>query len=180
MGTKALITVEQFAQMHWADTEDYELVEGELIPLSSGTFRHAKIRGRLERLLSRYFDQNPIGEAFGEVDCRVSDDKIRRPDLSVFLADRLRLIDLDKIPAPFAPDIAIEVLSPSEGVMEVRGKVREYLNAGSIEVWLLDHANREVQVHTSGGIRVLQSTDALETPVLPGFKAPVSDLGMNL
>jgi hypothetical protein len=37
MSTKTLMTVEQFARMHTADTEDYELVEGELIPLSSGT-----------------------------------------------------------------------------------------------------------------------------------------------
>jgi hypothetical protein len=40
MRTKAPMTVEQFAQLHTADTEDYELVEGELHPLSSGTYRH--------------------------------------------------------------------------------------------------------------------------------------------
>jgi Uma2 family endonuclease len=114
-----------------------------------------------------------------ENDCKVADDKVRRPDLSVFLADRLSQIDLDKIPAPFAPDIAIEVLSPSEGVMEMRSKVREYLGAGSVEVWLVDHANREIQIHTSSGIRVLPGTDVLETPVLPGFSVTVVDLGMN-
>jgi hypothetical protein len=42
--------------------------------------------------------------------------------------------------------------------METRGKVRESLSAGSAEVWLLDHANREVQIHTQGGIRVLQGS----------------------
>ena len=62
MGTKALITVEQFAQMHCADTEDYELVEGELIPLSSGTFRHNKIRDLLCHLLWIYLKGNPIGD----------------------------------------------------------------------------------------------------------------------
>ena len=44
MSTKAVMTVEQFARMSTAETEDYELVEGELIPLSSGTPLHAKIR----------------------------------------------------------------------------------------------------------------------------------------
>lgn len=180
MSTKTLITVEQFGQMHLSDTEDYELVEGDLIPLSSGTYRHSKIRSRLERLINRYFEEHPIGEVFSEVDCRVAEARIRRPDLSIHLTERLRQIDLDKIPAPFAPDIAIEVLSPSEGVMETRGKVREYLSAGSVEVWLLDHANREVQVHSHGGIRVLQGNDVLATPVLPGFSVTVADLGMNL
>jgi Uma2 family endonuclease len=179
MRTKALITVEQFGEMHFADTEDYELVQGALIPLLSGTYRHNKTRDLIGHLLWIYFQRNSIGDVVCENDCKVGEDKIRRPDLSVFLADRLRQIDLDKIPAPFAPDIAIEVLSPSEGVMEMRGKVREYLGAGSVEVWLVDHSNREVQVHTSAGIRVLQGADVLETPVLPGFSSGVADLGMN-
>jgi Uma2 family endonuclease len=179
MSTKTLITVEEFGNMHFPDTEDYELVDGELIPLSSGTYRHNKTRDLIGHVLWSYFQRKPIGEAVGENDCRVAEGKIRRPDLSVFLAERLRQIDLDKIPAPIAPDIAVEVLSPSEGVMETRGKVREYLSAGSAEVWLIDHANREVQIHTQGGIRVLQGTDVLETPVLPGFGVPVADLGMN-
>ena len=180
MSTKALTTVEQFGQMRFADTEDYELVEGELVPLASGTFRHNTNRDLMGHLLWSYFRQNPIGKVVGENDCRVSENKVRRPDLSVFLNERLRLIDPDTIPAPFAPDIVIEVLSRSEGVIETRGKVREYLGAGSAEVWLLDHANREVQVHTAGGIRVLQGTDILETPLLPEFRVAVAELGMDL
>ncbi len=180
MGTKALMTVEQFAQMRPADTEAYELVEGELVPLSSGTLRHAKIRSRLERLLNAYFDQNPPGEAYGEVysevDCRVGRDTVRRPDLSVFLAESLHQIDLDEIPVPFAPAIAVEVLSPSESAIDVRRKVRDYLSAGSQEVWLLDPTNAEVQIHTSSGIRILQPGDSLASPVLPGFGVGVADL----
>jgi Uma2 family endonuclease len=179
MGTKPLITVEQFGQMRCAETEDYELVAGELVPLSSGTYRHNKTRDLIGHLLWTYFQRNPIGDVVCENDCKVADDKIRRPDLSVFLSDRLSQIDLDKIPAPFAPDIAIEVLSPSEGVMQMRGKVREYLRAGSVEVWLVDHANREIQVHTNAGIRVLQCDDVLETAVLPGFSPSVADLGVS-
>jgi Uma2 family endonuclease len=180
MSTKALMTVEQFAQMNTADTENYELVEGELIPLSSGTPRHNKIRDFVVVLLWNYFKGNPIGEAFGEIDCRITDDTVRKPDVSVFLGERLKQIDLDRIPAPFAPDIAVEVLSPSESAVEVRRKVRDYLRAGGKEVWLLDHANDEVLVHTNTGIRVLQGTDVLESPLLPGFSAAVADLVVNL
>ena len=108
--------------------------------------------------------------------CRTIDSTVRRPDISVFLNERLARIELDKVSAPFAPDIAIEVLSPSEGATTVRRKVREYLAAGSQEVWLLDYSSGEILVHTSGGIRVLQGNDVLETPVLPGFKGTVTDL----
>ena len=180
MATKALMTVEQFAQMHTADTEDYELVEGELIPWSSGTLRHADIRDLVVHLIRSYFKGNPIGKAFGEVDCRITDDTVRRPDVSIFLGERLKQIDPDKVPAPFAPDIAVEVLSPSESAVEVRRKVRDYLRAGGKEVRLLDHANGEVLVHTNTGIRVLQGTDVLDSPLLPGFSVAVADLVVNL
>ena len=180
MGPKTLITVEQFGQMHFSETEDYELVDGQLIASSSGTYRQNKIRDLIGHLLWSYFQRNPIGESVAENDCRIAEGKIRRPDLSVFLNERLRQIDLDKIPAPFAPDIAVEILSPSEGVIETRAKVHEYLSAGCAEVWLVDHTNREVQVHAPGMIRVLAANEILDTHVLPGFRVAVSDLGLNL
>ena len=61
MATKALLTAEEFAQMTTAENEDYELVDGELIPLSSPTPRHKRIRFRIERFVESYFDKNPIG-----------------------------------------------------------------------------------------------------------------------
>ena len=176
MSTKTMMTVEQFVQMETAETEDYELVEGELIPLPSATPLHAKICGRIEHLVLNYFERNPVGGVFRGIDCRISDDTVRRPDVSIFLTGRLQLLDLNKIPAPFAPDIAVEVLSPSERAVDVHRKVREYLGAGSVEVWLLDHANGEFFVHTKAGIRMLQGTDVLESPLLPGFAAAVSEL----
>jgi len=181
MSTKSLLTIEQFAQMQTqaTDTEDYELVAGELVPLPSGTYRHNKMRDLIGHLLWSYFRQHPIGEAVGENDCRIASDEVRRPDLSIFLRERLNQMDPDKIPAPFPPDIAVEVLSPTESAMDVRRKVRDYLRGGSKEVWLLDHLNGEVLVHTSDGIRILQGGDVLETPVLPGFRVSVADLVMN-
>ena len=108
------MTVEQFAQMQKPqNTENYELVEGELIPLPSGTLRHAEIRDMIGHLLWSYFIRNQIGKAYAEVDCRLGEDTVRLPDLAIFLQGSLKLVDLDKIPAPIAPDIAVKVLSPS-------------------------------------------------------------------
>ena len=77
---------------------------------------------------------------------------------------------------PFAPDIAVEALSPSEHALDVNRKVRDYLGAGSAEVWLLDPENGELHVRTKPGIRILQPDDALETPLLPGFSVAVGTL----
>jgi Uma2 family endonuclease len=176
MSTKALLSVEEFAQMQFADTEDYELVEGELVPLSGGSYRHNMIRDLMGHLLWEYFKTNPVGVAVAENDCLVTPDRVRRPDVSVFLSNRLSRLDLDAVLSPVAPDIAVEVLSPSERIMEVRGKVREYLEAGVSEAWLLDNSNREVQVHTRAGIRVLPETEFLESGLLPGFRVLVAEL----
>jgi len=70
----------------------------------------------------------------------------------------------------------VEVLSPSEAAIELRHKVRDYLRGGSKEVWLLDWSNREVQVNTTGDIRVIEESGVLESPLLPGFSAKVTDL----
>jgi Uma2 family endonuclease len=177
MSTKTLMTVEEFEQMQTAETEDYELVEGELIPLSRATPIHAEIRDLVGHLLWTYFKGNPIGKAFGEIDCRIAEDTVRRPDVSIFLgAERLNQMDRKKIPAPFSPDIAVEVLSPSESAVDVRRKVLDYLRAGSQEVWLVDHANSEILVHSGSGIRVFEEKDVLASPLLPGFSAAVADL----
>ena len=176
MGTKALMTAAQFGEMRTAETEDFELVDGELVRTSSGTIGHNQIRDLLGYQIWSYFLAHRNGQAVSEIDCRLGEDIVHRPDLSIFLGDRLRTVDANSVPAPFAPDIAVEVLSPSESAIDVRRKVRDYLRAGSQEMWLVDAANGEVMFHVPGGIRVLQGAEILETAFLPGFSMSVETL----
>lgn len=101
---------------------------------------------------------------------------MRRPDASVFLLARLEGLDRKKIPIPIAPDIAVEVLSPSESSVEVHRKALQYLAAGSQEVWQLDQENGEIFVQTNSGIRLLRGEEALEAPLLPDFSVTVNVL----
>lgn len=176
MSTAALLTAEEFAQLNTAETEDYELVEGELVPLPSGTPLHAHIRSRAERLIGNCLDRNRFGVAWGEIDCRRGAETVRHPDVAVFLGPRVKEIDPLKIPVPIAPDIAVEILSPSESPISVNRKVLSYIRAGTKEVWLIDHANGEVFIRTNAGMRILSAGDSVESPLLPGFSATVADL----
>jgi Uma2 family endonuclease len=176
MATKTPMTVAEFAQMSPPETEHYELVEGELIPLPGATPTHGLICENVSLFIGVYFRENRIGKVLSEVDCRVADDTVRRPDRSIFLSARLQHIDPGKVPIPFAPDIAVEVLSPAEIAIDVNRKINDYLTAGSTEVWILDYENSEVFVHTKSGIRLLAENCALESPLLPGFAVQVSDL----
>jgi Uma2 family endonuclease len=176
MSTKSLMTVEQFAGMTTADTENYELVEGELVPLSSGTPFHAKIQRKLMHLLEDFFAARGFGDCYQEIDCRTGGDSVRRPDVSVFLGDRASRIDPYQIPVPYAPDIAVEVLSPSERASDMHRKVGEYLSAGASEVWILDEGNQIVFIHSTVGIRKLSASEFIESLLLPGFRASISEL----
>ena len=169
------MTLEQFVEMNGEENRDYELVDGELIPLSSPILLHSIIRG-LVQLVGNYFDWNPIGGSASRTDCRINHDTVRKPDLSFFLGDRWKQLDVYTILVPFAPDIAVEVLSPSEHIMDVNRKVRDYLSAGSKEVWLLDHAVCELHVRTKTGARVLEGGDLLESTLLPELSINVAEL----
>ncbi len=176
MATATLMTVDEFARMATGETEDYELVEGELVPMPSGTPMHGEIRGRLESLIRAYLRRNRIGRTIAEVDCQIATSVVRRPDLSIFLGVQATTIDPNRVPVPFAPDIAVEILSPSETAMDVNKKVLEYIAAGTQEVWVVDTATTEIFIRRQSTIGLLRGDQALETPLLPGFSVPVSEL----
>ncbi len=77
-----------------------------------------------------------------------------------------------------APDLAVEVISPSNTAAEIHEKVREYLDAGTSLVWVVDPRTRTVAVHRSPGeTTVLREGDDVDGgDVLPAFSAAVSEL----
>lgn len=100
---------------------------------------------------------------------------VRRPDLSIFLSEHLAGLDPGRV-AKFAPDIAVEGLSPTEAVIDVNRKSHEYLAADAREIWILDGPNREIAVRTVDGIRLFRESNSLESALLPGFSCSVSEL----
>ena len=75
-----------------------------------------------------------------------------------------------------APDIAVEVISPSDSASHLQKKVGEYLDAGSHAVWVVYPDTREVHVFgPTGAVRVLKGADTLEIPdLLPGLSIPLA------
>ena len=78
----------------------------------------------------------------------------------------------------FAPDLAVEVVSPFETAEEIQDKTIDYLTAGTSQVWVIYPRRRQVVVHTPDGLaRTLKEDDSLEAPdLLPGFTCKVSEL----
>src|SRR5207302_6065020 len=104
-------------------------------------------------------------------------DTVRAPDVSFLSRERLAEHPVPETGFyPGAPDLAVEVMSPSDRRAEVEEKVAEYLDAGAREVWVVDTALTLVDVITKRSRRSLQRHEVLTTEILPGFSLPLADL----
>lgn len=157
-----------------------ELVRGELIMMSPGKGRHGAVGARITKLLAGYVDTNALGIVFdssaGYVVSRTPD-TVREPDVSFLTTESLKGQDLDAF-LEGAPDLAVEVLSPSNTAAEMRDKMADYFDAGCRVAWIVDPLRRSVVVHRiDAGPAILTEDDTLtEEELLPGFSLPVRDI----
>ena len=77
---------------------------------------------------------------------------------------------------PFAPDVAVEILSPDDRRIDVDDKIDTYLRAGSSLVIVVDPQKRVVELHDPLATARLDEGAAIEHAALPGFRYPVRDL----
>jgi Uma2 family endonuclease len=179
MDAKTLMSVEEFDRLAEPDELSYELDEGELVVMTKPRPLHNRIAERLFRALDRYLETYPVGEVFIFEYLFVLGPTIKRaPDVSFLRSERAKKID-PHVDIPGAPDLAVEVLSPTDTVSAMRRKIRQYFAAGTQCVWIVYPETREVEIwkQPSQPQKVLQETDVLEDPdLLPGFALRVGAL----
>ncbi len=169
------MTEEEFLRLP-NDGRKYELVNGEVQEVPTG-FRHDLITARLIARMST------VAEALGYVTAsqagfRMANENIRCPDVGFTLKERFAEGGIPEGFAPFAPDLAVEVVSPSERETDLLAKVGDYFASGSRMVWLLFPEKRVVKVFTAPfEMTTLTENDELTGgDLLPDFKVRVSEL----
>jgi Uma2 family endonuclease len=125
-----------------------------------------------------FVEMHDLGEAHGAdagYILRRNPDTVRAPDASFVRKERLVDLD-DEGYLPLAPDLAVEVVSPSNTVNEMSKKVHEYLEAGTSIVWVVEPLRRQVTVYTPGPVVLIyRDGDTLDGgDVLPGFTLSVT------
>lgn len=158
----------------------YELVRGELRQMTPSGYTHGVLVGNLTGPIEQYVRAHRLGQVCGaETGFRIgrAPDTVRAPDIA-FIRQARR--GHEPLPEGFfegPPDLAVEVLSPSETTVEVEEKIADWLGAGCAMVWVIDAKRRSVSVHVPGGVvRVLAETDTLDGgELLPGFSLRVSE-----
>jgi Uma2 family endonuclease len=176
MSTKTLLTLADFERLTPPEGVRYELDEGEIVTMAFPRPEHNRVVRRIYDLLSVAVRAGALGELFFPDTPYVLSRQpatLRGPDLSFIRAARLSEIDLQHN-IEGGPDLAIEVVSPTDSAQDLNRKVNQYLRAGSLEVWIVYPETQEVHIYNAGAIRKLDAAQVLEsTALLPGFSAPV-------
>ena len=180
MAVQTYMTAEQFDALPEEEGRNWELLDGELIEVSSPTPKHNRILARLLRWLDGYAESRQLGVVISETDLAVRHDARLRPDLCFFSAETWSLMDIERIPVTQTPDIAIEIISPSETARTIQRKVDAYLQWGVLEIWLIDAVTRMIVVHSPGGVQPLSEGAFLTSEFVPGWRLQVADLFENL
>jgi len=175
-----LLTAEEFANRPETDMAE-ELVRGRVVMSPPPNRRHGYVCGRAVFFLSRYLEDHPIGRAFGNdaaVVTRRGPDTVRGADVAYYSFERLPA-DADLVPyGPEVPEVAFEVLSPSDRWSRAVMKAGEYMDVGVSIVVVLDPDERSAWVFRAHvGPSELGPDDVLRLePVLPGFEGVVGRL----
>lgn len=171
------VTVDEFAAMPLDGI--WELVDGEMIELSPSAGRAGWIGGQLVAYLTDHVRPGRLGWVFpADTGFVLYGDRatVRSPDAAFVRLDRLP--ELPNTFVPVAPDLAAEVLSPSDRMADALAKVAMYLDAGVRLVLLVDPETQTITVfRPDGPLTKLGIGDILDGgDVLPGFSAPVADI----
>jgi Uma2 family endonuclease len=159
----------------------YELAAGRLLREPLPGARHGRIAARLARHLDEHAARTGLGVVLvndtGFVLAR-SPDTVRGPDIAFVARERYERIGDVVTAFPGPPDLAVEVVSPSNSPADVHSKVADYLAAGTRLVWVVDPDSREVEVY--GSLLeplALRDDDELDGgEVLPGFRLRIADI----
>jgi Uma2 family endonuclease len=175
-----LLTAEEFADLSDADEYRCELIRGVLgVRETAPSWAHGWIQNKIGHLLYEFVAPRKLGAVAVDPGFVLerSPDTVRLPDVVFVRAER---IPRENVP-PFldgAPDLAVEVRSPSNTKREMAEKIAQYLSTGSRLVWYVDPERRTITVHRPGHeVVVLNMGDQLSGhDVLPGFQCPVADV----
>ena len=176
--TTRLMTADELLAMPKDDCR-YELVKGELITMAPPGGVHGSAGSRFDRRLGDFVEERGLGEVFIETGFTLASDPdtVRLPDVSFVREDRLPDRPVSGF-FPFAPDLAIEVVSPNDRYTEVAEKVAEYLAAGTRLVVVVDPRARTITKHPARGetTRLGESDTLTLDDVVPGFECAATYL----
>lgn len=176
-----LMTIEEFAALTPADGR-FELIKGEPREVAAAGGQHGEVGSEFHRQISNHVVANRLGKTYTSDTGFV----LERGDRAVVIMPDVAFVRRERLPAaeeregymPVIPDLAVEVVSPTDRYVNITEKIALYMDAGVPMLWLAEPRPRTVTVHRPGRAPLLVQEDGeLDgEDVLPGFRLRVADV----
>jgi Uma2 family endonuclease len=142
--TKKVFTYEDYEKL--PEGAPYQLITGELIMIPAPTPYHQLISWKFEMQLSHFVVQNGLGIVLdAPIDVYLAETETYQPDIIFISKDRLQLMGEKKIEG--APDLVVEILSPSTAYYDLKHKKQQYQSSGVKEYWIIDPIEKSIEVY---------------------------------
>jgi len=161
-------------------SERYELIHGAAYAMSAPSDYHQSISGEIFKQIAVYLTGKPCKVRSAPYDVRLfyeedeSDEDVVQPDISVICDKEKRGPEGCR----GAPDMVVEILSPSNTAIGMEEKFHLYRDAGVREYWLIDPKNRTLKTHLFVGgkpdVQIYAATDKAEVGIFPGFSVDLA------
>ena len=167
-------------------TDKYYLIDGELMIKMVPAQHHASAASELSRHLGNFVAERGLGRVLIECGYHPAGDRrtVLLPDVAFEAMPRAAQPPLTTY-VPYMPDLAVEVISPSQTLAQVRRKAEVYLLHGTSIVWLVDPAAKFAEVWRLGedgallNERIAGDGELSGGEILPGFRLPLSRIFIN-
>jgi Uma2 family endonuclease len=169
------ITVKQFWQEYAG--KPYELIDGQIVEVALSGGTKGIITTRIGNLISAFVFSYDLGEVFLKTGFQLGKD-LRGADAAFVTTERWQTVTEPEKYVPFAPDLAVEVVSPNDSASDVNNKVDLYFVSGSQLVWVIYPKSRQIIAHyPDHTARIFNDTELIDgADVLPGLQIAVTKI----
>ena len=173
----------EFTYQDYSNTPEdkrYVLLDGELVTVSTPGELHQSVSAQLGWRLVQFASKNNLGQIYhAPFDVVLSDTDVVQPDLLFVSNERDHVITPEKVQG--APDLVVEILSPSTATRDRTFKRTLYARHGVKEYWMVDTTAKDITVLLLGvrGFEVVDvygEGEALTSPTLRGFRLKIDDI----
>jgi Uma2 family endonuclease len=175
------LTAADLQELSQSDDTHLELIEGVLYPMPPAGGKHGSVTSILTMHVQYHVSQHNLGYVTAaETGYRLAEKTVLAPDIGFIRAERIPA-ELPDGFVPFAPDLAVEVMSPGNSASEMSRKVALFFQHGTRLIWVVHPNDRKVDVYhpadDGAKIQFLGMDDTLDGgDVLPGFSLAIREL----
>lgn len=176
---RTLLTAEEFFRLYSSKDGDFELVKGEVVEMAPPGWDHGETAANIASALRTFARRHNLGRVVVETGFRLTSqpDTVRGHDVAFVRRERVPVGGMRGFFSG-APDLAVEVVSPSDTASDMEQKVQEYLRNGTQRVWVVYPDSRRIEVYspdgTSRGYR--EDTAIQDEELLPGFSLELREI----